>query len=719
MSIKSAIANWLLDGAPTKAYGPSVLTRTGFNQGSSPRPSVHNMEQYLGRYADQAWVYACISVLASKGAGVPLKIYRKKADGQAEELPNHPLKVLVDSANPLMNGYDLMEATIGYKGLAGNAYWLLDAFVNGKPTEVYPLNPQYVKVKADRDKGIVGYIYEPVPGQVKKFLDVAEVLHFKSWNPLDPFYGLAPISAARDASDSMMHADRYNKAFFENSAEPGGILTTEATISNPDTRERIRQIWKKTHQGSRKAHEIAILEGGLKWQSTATTQRDMQFPELKHMTREDILAVYHIPPIMVGVFSGDDSADAREQRKIFWIDTMVPELRKVESVVNERLVKPYDPNVFAAFDLTGIEELQEDKRTKAEEDEILTRSGIKLINEVRKERKLEAVPYGDTWNAPISLMPIETHEIPDPVAPPPDEPPTATDDPVPEPPKDDGKSKREITVKVHVDAVALAEMKAKIRREGLWQVFKGHTEGAERRWRPALRTLFTQQEKEVLRNLRDDGWEKRAQQLRLVGLKDVKQSIDVILFNRGEARKAFRKDGRRLLQATLETAAKAEVAKYDLATFSVVDPRVQKWLDEKAFKFADEVNDATEAELRKALTEAITAGDTIVDVEKRIEKVFDMARGYRTERIARTEVVSASNQGAFSAYEQSGVVQETEWITARDADVRESHQIDGQERGLGKEFSNGLLYPGDPNGGADEVINCRCTIAPVIKRRTQ
>lgn len=26
-----------------------------------------------------------------------------------------------------------------------------------------------------------------------------------------------------------------------------------------------------------------------------------------------------------------------------------------------------------------------------------------------------------------------------------------------------------------------------------------------------------------------------------------------------------------------------------------------------------------------------------------------------------------------------------------------------------KKFSNGLMFPGDPNGGAAEVVNCRCT----------
>ena len=31
-------------------------------------------------------------------------------------------------------------------------------------------------------------------------------------------------------------------------------------------------------------------------------------------------------------------------------------------------------------------------------------------------------------------------------------------------------------------------------------------------------------------------------------------------------------------------------------------------------------------------------------------------------------------------------------------------------------FSNGLMFPGDPEGDAGEVINCRCHLMPVVDR---
>ena len=52
-----------------------------------------------------------------------------------------------------------------------------------------------------------------------------------------------------------------------------------------------------------------------------------------------------------------------------------------------------------------------------------------------------------------------------------------------------------------------------------------------------------------------------------------------------------------------------------------------------------------------------------------------------------------------------------QWDATLDGNTRESHsQVDGEIRELDKPFSNGLMFPGDPSGGAAEVINCRCAL---------
>lgn len=667
----------------------------------SARASRTNMGQYLGRYADQAWIYSCINIIQTKAAGVPLKVYRRVGKEDEEQI-DHPIKVLLDGANPFMSGYDLRESLHGFKELVGNAYWLLDMFIDGKPTEIYALNPSRIRIIADKKHNITGYAYELKPGIVDQVFAPEEILHFKKWNPLDDFYGLAPICAARDSSDMMMFSDQYNKAFFKNGAEPGGILTSEQSIDD-DEKKRIASAWKKLHQGVRKSHRVAILDGGLKFDRMGATHQEMAFGDLKRMTREDVLTVFNMPPIMVGVFDEANYSNAREQRQIFWKDCIIPRLRKVESVLNERFVKQWDASLFLKHDLSGVEDLAEDAGEKARTDSYNVNAGILTANEIRRTKNLPDVPWGDTWWAPMGLSPVNnvTGELPD----------TPEPAPAPEPPPPPAKNK------ATPEPLTPAPDQNKMRREAQWIKYKNLVERQERRWAPVLRRLFNEQEREVIGNVRDSGWQKILNQNKLEKMKRVKQSLDVIIFDRVKARTVFRHDGTRLMTETIQASAKKEIDDFDLGIdFNLEDHNVQSWIHSKAFKFSDEVNATTEDSLRSNLEEAIANGETLSQVEERIANVFDIARGSRTAMIARTEVISASNEGAMASYKQSGVVEASEWVTSRDNRVRDEHQIDGETVELGAVFSNGLEYPGDPHGEPGNVINCRCTIAPVTKK---
>ena len=83
-------------------------------------------------------------------------------------------------------------------------------------------------------------------------------------------------------------------------------------------------------------------------------------------------------------------------------------------------------------------------------------------------------------------------------------------------------------------------------------------------------------------------------------------------------------------------------------------------------------------------------------------------------RIARTEghriQVQSSMDACYKAKDKGADVVK-QWDSTLDSSTRESHQqVDGEIRELDKPFSNGLMFPGDPSGGAAEVINCRCAL---------
>jgi SPP1 gp7 family putative phage head morphogenesis protein len=105
-------------------------------------------------------------------------------------------------------------------------------------------------------------------------------------------------------------------------------------------------------------------------------------------------------------------------------------------------------------------------------------------------------------------------------------------------------------------------------------------------------------------------------------------------------------------------------------------------------------------------------GATFAEIQKTVRGAFNTSLS-RSTTIARTEVGSITTRARFVAMREAGVSKH-EWISARDKNVRESHEkVDGEIVEIGEEFSNGLRFPLDPEGEAEEVINCRCDVAPV------
>lgn len=116
--------------------------------------------------------------------------------------------------------------------------------------------------------------------------------------------------------------------------------------------------------------------------------------------------------------------------------------------------------------------------------------------------------------------------------------------------------------------------------------------------------------------------------------------------------------------------------------------------------------------------QGIIQGESMGKIAKRIRNVQGMNRT-QAIRTARTIVTGAENKGRQDSYaraEADGIILQKEWIATNDSRTRHSHAVlDGAIVDQDKKFDNGLMYPGDPSGRPEEVYNCRCTVAAVIK----
>ncbi len=119
--------------------------------------------------------------------------------------------------------------------------------------------------------------------------------------------------------------------------------------------------------------------------------------------------------------------------------------------------------------------------------------------------------------------------------------------------------------------------------------------------------------------------------------------------------------------------------------------------------------------LKKSITQEISRGIAsglpYRDIARNLKNTVNIPL-YNAKRIVRTEshrIQQQSTEESRKAASKRGADVVRMWDSSLDGRTRDSHRrVDGEIRELDEKFSNGLMFPGDPSGGAAEVINCRC-----------
>jgi len=132
-----------------------------------------------------------------------------------------------------------------------------------------------------------------------------------------------------------------------------------------------------------------------------------------------------------------------------------------------------------------------------------------------------------------------------------------------------------------------------------------------------------------------------------------------------------------------------------------LDQYALDWIKLRSLTLAKSINMTTMDAIRKALADGFAEGESIQQLTKRIEGYFTENTKYRAEMVARTEVISASNEGALHRYELEGI-EKSEWYAAPD-----SCEVCQVEDGK-------ILLTSESHGLIPRHVNCRCVWLPVV-----
>jgi HK97 family phage portal protein len=342
-------------------------------------------------FAEEAYVrnviaYQAINKIAEAVASVHWVAFRGET-----EVTQSPALDLINNPNPMQSGRDFIEAKIGYLMISGNSY---DEriMVSNQPRELYTHRPDRMKVVPGPNGTPKAYIYEVNSRRVTWPVDEngnSDIRHMKLFNPLNDWYGQAPVEAAAYAIDQHNEAMKWVQALLQNSARPSGALVSGEGLTD-EQYNRLKAQMEGQYQGGGNAGRPMLLEGGLDWKEMGLSPTDMGIVEAKHSAARDICLAFGVPPQLLGIPGDNTYSNYSEARLSFWEDTIVPLVDRLAQEFTAFIGEPFGVEIRA--DMDQIPAIVDKRRTLWE---MVNASTVLTINEKREAMGYDPIDGGD------------------------------------------------------------------------------------------------------------------------------------------------------------------------------------------------------------------------------------------------------------------------------------------------------------------------------------
>jgi HK97 family phage portal protein len=282
--------------------------------------------------------FRCVKLLAEAAAALPLVCQDRERRYEV-----HPVLDLIRRPNPAQGAADLLEALHGQILLSGNGYLEAAGAGAGVPAELHVLRSDRMAVVPGPDGWPVGYDYTVGAKRHRFALTPGrpEVLHLRSFHPLDDHYGLSPLAAAAAAVEVHNAAAGWSKALLDNAARPSGAIVYKGVDGQgtlaADQYDRLVGEMEAHHMGARNAGRPMLLEGGLDWKPMGFSPSDMEFHKTKEAAAREIALAFGVPPMLLGIAGDATYANYQEANRALYRQTVLPMAGRVLAAVSQWL----------------------------------------------------------------------------------------------------------------------------------------------------------------------------------------------------------------------------------------------------------------------------------------------------------------------------------------------------------------------------------------------
>ncbi len=622
------------------------------------------------------WVYACIKSYTDAIQSIELKV--QVWDEEADQWINdnkHELNDILDQPNPRMSGKIVLTRNLADILLSGNFInTIIDSDTDKNRTlEYWPIPSDNVQPIPDEIALIRGYRFSKwgfltggsrvLGSDTGAELDAEFVVHGQLIDPRNPVWGLSPLKAAALIIDTEVASQQWNRSMLKNRAIGSGAYITDQFLSTEQYNIIRKQILDQ-HQGPDNAYQPWLLSGGAKWSDFSKSAIDMDFANLKKMSAKEICACLKVAPPLVGLSEDATLANLTEYKKMFWQDAIIPHVTVILDAWNRQWIWPRHGNAVRIwYDTANVIALQDSRsdRIKDAKEMFDMMVPVEVLNRLFDLGIPEGIPGLNVgWGDPKKVA-ITEEFMADPM---------------------------QVVMQPTATAATTATTPV-----GSAQPKKMKNQSWENSMELIRKALWDEEFDRYKHLLQDD--------LKFV-ITD-RNGIDVgikNLSNRvGHWELALTRTWKKCLTLAGERNYKQLAASGHFNSWST---EIEDFVKPSIKRRASAIVSFTQTQLR-SLHETVKETAALTSDWKTLVNT-------RVSSICGYEVNAATSFGSYQAAKQSGKSLKRRWIVHDIECARDSHvAMSGEVRGLNEPYSNGCLYPGDPNGPIAEVIGCQCT----------
>lgn len=281
---------------PTPRGGFWQVIKESFS-GAWQRNVEVKVDSVLSYHAD----FSCRTLIASDVAKLRIKLMRQDADGIWIETKRKPFSSVLNRPNHYQNRIQFMEYWVLSKLQCGNTYVLKQRNERGQVVRLYVLDPKLVTPLVSTDGSVFYQISSDKLSGVEEAILVPEreIIHDRFNCFFHPLVGISPIFAGGLAAMQGLAIQNDSTSFFQNGAQPGGILTAPGEIDDT-TAKRLKEHWDSEYSG-KNAGKVAVLGDDLKYVALKEKAVDAQLIDQLKWSATVVCSVYHVPPYKAGV----------------------------------------------------------------------------------------------------------------------------------------------------------------------------------------------------------------------------------------------------------------------------------------------------------------------------------------------------------------------------------------------------------------------------------